>query len=54
VVLRFLCRSRINNLVVLLLQILQYITDFASCALDILIKFASGLDCRDCRVGSSK
>ena len=44
VILCFLRRCRVYYLVVLLLQILQYVTYFPRCALDVLIKLTPRLD----------
>jgi hypothetical protein len=54
VILLLLYRRRIYYLVVLLLQVFQYVADIAGCALDVFVKFTTGLDCGDGSIGSSK
>jgi hypothetical protein len=49
-----LYRCRVYDLVVLLLQVFQYVANITRCTFDVLVEFASSLDRSDSGVGSSK
>jgi hypothetical protein len=49
-----LYRCRVYYLVVLLLQVFQYIADIARCALDVFVKLTTSLDRSNSSIGSGE